>query len=380
MLPGVIDCHAHFFPPCAGASGFADIALHRLHQQRAMHMHGNQPYRRLSDNAVVTERMLWDADDPSPAGIKNVAFSAGRFGRFQWRKDGESYYVQFLPPWMEDLSMSAEKLVALMDYAGIATAVLQNDHIYGNLAEDFAEAAARYPGRFVGLAQIEEAFAYEDTEIERLRDQITRLKMSGLYFTTTGLFRSGYKPLHSDRIYDPFWAEVERLNIPVSWVQSARSPVGTYEDELKHLETIIERFPKIHHVLVHGIPTSLYADENGKLTFPSIVKSHMTDAPVTAELLYPIAVGGKMKYPYTKVHTHIQQLIDTFGPGRFMWGSDSPNVERYCTYAQSLSYFTDNFEHLPASDLRAILRENALRVYPGLASLPDRSHPVRQVT
>jgi predicted TIM-barrel fold metal-dependent hydrolase len=96
----------------------------------------------------------------------------------------------------------------------------------------------------------------------------------------------------------------------------------------------------------------------------------MTDAPVTAELLYPIAVGGKLKYPYTKVHTHIQQLLDMFGPRRFMWGSDSPNVERYCTYAQSLSYFTDHFGHLPAADLRAILRDNALRVYPGLAALP----------
>jgi predicted TIM-barrel fold metal-dependent hydrolase len=367
MVPGVIDCHAHIFPPAAGAAGFPNVELHRLHQQRAMHMHGNQPYRRLSDNAIVTERMLWDADDPSPAGMKDVSFSAGRFGRYQWQKDAESYYVQFLPPWMEDLSMSVEKLIALMDYAGIAAAVLQNDHIYGNLAEDFADAAAHYPGRFVGLAQIEEAFAYQDAEIERLQDQIRRLKMTGLYFTTTGLFRSGYKPLHSDKIYDPFWAEVERLNIPVSWVQSARSPVGTYEDELKHLEVIIGKFPKIHHVLVHGLPTSLYTDDSGKLTFPSIIRSLMTDAPVTAELLYPIAVGGKLKYPYSKVHTHIQQLIDTFGPRRFMWGSDSPNVERYCTYAQSLSYFNDHFGHLPAADLRAILRDNALSVYPALA-------------
>jgi predicted TIM-barrel fold metal-dependent hydrolase len=372
MIPGVIDCHAHIFPPAGGASGFATVDLHRLHQQRAMHMHGNQPYRRLSDNAIVTERMLWDANDPSPGGAKDVSFSAGRFGRFKWKKGGESYYVQFLPPWMEDLSMSANELVALMDHAGIATAILQNDHIYGNLGEYFAEAAVQYPHRFFGLAQIEEAFAYEDMEMERLNDQISRLKMTGLYFTTTGLFRGGYKPMHSDKIYDPFWAEVERLNIPISWVQSARSPVGTYDDELRHLEVIIEKFPKIHHVLVHGIPTSLYADEKGKLTFPSIVKSLMTDAPVTAELLYPIAVGGKLEYPYSKVHTHIQQLVDTFGASRFMWGSDSPNVERYCTYAQSLSYFTSHFGHLSEEDLRAILRDNALRVYPGLACLRDK--------
>jgi predicted TIM-barrel fold metal-dependent hydrolase len=360
---GVVDCHAHIFPPAGGASGFASVELHRLHQQRAMHMHGNQPYRRLRDNAVVTERVLWDANDPSPTGAKDVSFSAGKFGRFQWEKDGESYYVQFLPPWMEDLSMTADRLVAMMDHAGIAIAVLQNDHIYGNLSEYFAEAVSRYPRRFIGLAQVEEAFAYRDAEILRLHDQVGRLRMRGLYFTTTGLFRSGYKPMHSDKAYDPFWAEVEKLNIPVSWVQSAKSPVGTYEDELKHLERIIGKFPGIRHVLVHGLPTSLYADERGKLMFPAIIKTLMKDAPVMAELLYPIAIGGKVRYPFSKSHTHIRQLIDTFGADRFMWGSDGPNVERYCTYEQSLSYFTDYFGNRSATDLSGILRDNVLRLY-----------------
>ena len=80
MVSGVVDCHAHIFPPAAGASGFSDVESHRIHQQRAMHMHGNQPYRRHRDNAIVTDRMLWDAEDSSPAGAKDVSFSAGRFG------------------------------------------------------------------------------------------------------------------------------------------------------------------------------------------------------------------------------------------------------------------------------------------------------------
>jgi hypothetical protein len=65
---GIIDCHAHIFPPLAGACGFPDAATHLLHQQRAMHEHGNQPYRRLRDDAVVTERALWASDDASVAG------------------------------------------------------------------------------------------------------------------------------------------------------------------------------------------------------------------------------------------------------------------------------------------------------------------------
>jgi predicted TIM-barrel fold metal-dependent hydrolase len=93
----------------------------------------------------------------------------------------------------------------------------------------------------------------------------------------------------------------------------------------------------------------------------------MTEAPVTAELLYPIAVGGKMEYPYTRIHTHIRQILDAFGPARFMWGSDAPNVERYCTYAQSLTYFTNHFGDLPVEDIRAILHDNAVKVYSGLA-------------
>ena len=52
----IVDCHLHIFPPLAGASGFPTAEAHLTHQQRAMHVHGNQPYRRLRDHAVVTER------------------------------------------------------------------------------------------------------------------------------------------------------------------------------------------------------------------------------------------------------------------------------------------------------------------------------------
>lgn len=363
---GIVDCHAHIFPPAAGAAGFPDAATHLLHQQRAMHMHGNQPYRRQSDSSIMTDRPLWDAGDPSPAGRKNVDFRVGRFGRYEWGRGEDAGYVQFLPPWMDDLSMTPERLVAMMDYAGIQTAVLQNDHIYGNLAEAFAEAARTYPGRFVGLAQVEEAFAYSDRELERLQDQIGRLAMTGVYFTTTGMFRSGYRPMHSDRAYDLFWAAVEASGLPVCWVQSAKSPVGTYEDEMRHLLAIIERFPGIHHVLVHGIPTSLYADDRERLTLPGVIETLLTDAPVSSEILYPIAWGGRQEYPYPKAHTHIRQLVEKFGAERFIWGSDAPNVDRYCTLAQSLTYFTRYSDYLTDAQRRAILSDNARAIFPAL--------------
>jgi len=361
-MDGIFDIHCHIFPALAGACGFQDAATHLLHQQRAMHVHGNQPYRRERDHAVVAERALWDPDDPSPAGRRtDVAFRVDGHGRFRWMTGGEPTYVQFLPPGMVDLSISAETLVTGMDYAGIATGLLQNDHIYGNLAEDFAAAAAHHPGRFVGTAQVEEAFAFRDEEIARLHDQVTRLGMKALYFTTTGLFRSGYRPLHDDRAYDPFWAEVQALGLPVFWVQSARGPVGSYEDEMRCMARIMERFPKLTHNLVHGVPTALYADERDRLKPPAILDELLRDGRVFAELLYPIGWGGRMDFPYPRAGVQFRQLLDAYGNARFMWGSDMPNVERYCTFRQSLTYALDHFDFLGEADRRAIFRDNARR-------------------
>ena len=60
-------------------------------------------------------------------------------------------------------------------------------------------------------------------------------------------------------------------------------------------------------------------------------------------------------------------MLDRFGAGRFLWGSDAPNVDRYCTYAQSLTYFTRYSDYLSAADRRAILRDNAVALIPALA-------------
>ena len=360
----IVDGHCHIFPPLAGACGFPDAATHLLYQQRAMHMHGNQPYRRKRDHARVAERVLWSAEDPSPSGrAADVGFRVGRCGRFEWDMAGEATYVQFLPPHMADLSAPAEVIVASMDYAGIATSILQNDHIYGNLAEDFAAAGVAYPGRFIGLAQVDEANAYKDEQLMILRDQVERLSMAGLYFTTAGLSPSGYNPLHDEPAYDPLWREAARLDLPVFWVQFGASPVGSYEDEMRCLERIVERHPTLRHVVVHGLPTAMYADENDRVSLPDVIVRLMRTGQVYPELLYPISWGGRHDYPYAKASVQFRQLYDAFGPDRFIWGSDMPNVERFCTYRQSLIYAFDHFDFLTDDDRRRIFRENALSIF-----------------
>ena len=187
--------------------------------------------------------------------------------------------------------------------------------------------------------------------------------MAGLYFTTAGLSLSGYRPLHDDPTYDPLWREAARLDLPVFWVQFGASPVGTYEDEMLCLERIAERHPSLRHVIVHGVPTALYADADDRVALPDVITRLVRSGRVFAELLYPISWGGRHDYPYSKSAAHFRQLYDAFGPDRFIWGSDMPNVERFCTYRQSLTYAFDHFTFLTADDKRLIFRENALKLF-----------------
>jgi predicted TIM-barrel fold metal-dependent hydrolase len=153
------------------------------------------------------------------------------------------------------------------------------------------------------------------------------------------------------------------MDLPVFWVHSAKSPIGTYEDEMRHLAHVVERFPRLRHVLVHGVPTSIYCDEADRVTLPHALDRLLREAPVWSELLYPISWGGRHEYPYARAGVHFRQLYDRYGPARFLWGSDMPNVERYCTYRQTFTYVWNHFDFLTAADRRMIFRDTALGLF-----------------
>jgi predicted TIM-barrel fold metal-dependent hydrolase len=247
-----------------------------------------------------------------------------------------------------------EAMITQMDYAGIRTAVLQNDHIYGDLAEYFAAAIARYPDRFIGLANVDEAFAYTNEQLAVLHRSINELGMSGLYYTLSGFFRNGYGEYFSDEAFYPFWDAVAALQIPVFWVFLGDSPVGGFKEEMGLFRKWLERYPHIPSVLVHGLPTALFADAQDRIIIPDYMLEILRDYPVYSEVLYPIGWGGKSEYPYTRAQNHIRALYEQLGPDYLIWGSDMPNVERYCTYRQSLSYI-EHCDFLGPDDRRKIL-------------------------
>lgn len=358
--PLIVDAHAHVLPYLGGPAGFATTTERLLYAQRAMHTHGAQPARRARDHAVVTEPTLWDPNDPSSGGRRDVDFRAGRNGRFEWTVAGEDHYVQFMPPHLQTMEAPPEFMVAQMDYAGIDVAVLQNDHIYGSLNGYFADAVRAFPDRFVGLAQVEEPLAFQDDQIARLHDAVARLGMRGLYYTTSTFFTSGYRTYYDDRGFTPFWDAVRDLGLSVFFVFSASSPIGDFQEEMRRFRGWLERYPTVRTVLVHGLPDGRCLDGAGRLRLPDPLAGALADFPVHAEVLFPIKWGGRWDYPYPQARDLLRQYLDLFGAKRLVWGSDMPNVERYCTYRQSLTYVTSASDLLSPEELRDIIGANVL--------------------
>ena len=87
-------------------------------------------------------------------------------------------------------------------------------------------------------------------------------------------------------------------------------------------------------------------DDRDHVAWPPEVAALLDGGPVSTEVLYPIAWGGRMPYPYARAQAHFRQTYERFGPRKLLWGSDMPNVGRYCTYRQALGYLWDHADFL----------------------------------
>lgn len=351
----IIDSHAHIFPYLGGRSGYGSVGEHLIVCQRAMHEHLAQPVRRAKDNLTIREETLWDPTDPSLKGRYDINFRVGKFGRFEWTKDGVDYYIQYLPPSLQNMTAPPDLLTTTMDYAGVDKAVLQCGGVYGQLNYYYAMVLDEYPelsNSFIPLAQIKEKEAHKEEQIDRLQNAIRNLGLKGLWFAADETsFETNYKP---------FWDEVRSLGIPVFLAFYPEKKV--WLSLLKSLEKWVEDYPNIPCVLPQAFPLST-TKKDDEIEIPDFAKDLIKKGNIYLELAYPISRGRVEDYPYPISQKAIKKLYDTFGPQRLVWGSDFPMVERYCTYSQSLNYLKDYCDFIPQEDMELILGRNIQAIF-----------------
>jgi predicted TIM-barrel fold metal-dependent hydrolase len=349
----LVDSHVHVFPDLGQANGYETVREHMTFAQSLM-FHRSVG-RRLSDNSLVVGREWHQGETPD-----DLNFRGGDYGKFLWTVDGVDYARYYLPPTARQLDSPPEQIIAQMDYLGVNKGVIQGGHTYGRLNEYLGGVVKQYPERLYALASIREWMADDPAVIAELRSAIEVQGLHGLFFDTAGIHREGRTEMSDDPVFDGFWGVVRELGIPVFWnITSASSDSGAWMEQHAAFGRWLKRHPDVACVYTHGIPLYRFWS-GGKLSIPDEIWDALRAPNVHTEILIPILMGGLWDYPYTEVTALIREYHNRLGAEKLLWGSDMPNVERHCTYTQSLEYLTRYCDFLPQSALDRICGENVL--------------------
>lgn len=359
----IIDGHAHAFPSLHDHAGYDTPEEH----MKAAQVHvvaPSQPVIETATGRVVTEQTLSDGKGMGWSNMIDVNFRYGPFGKMEWTRDGKDYHLQMFAPNFPE-SLAPEKMLALMDYAGVEKAMLHNAHMYGMLNDYYGEVVAKYPHRFAASAQIHEADCDKPEQIAELTRAVEVLGLTALHFQIEGFFRYDFRDKFDDTKFDPFWEEVKRLGIPVLWnIRPLGAPrERNYVEQVARLGKWARRWKDIPSVFTHGVHVGLLMDKGGRVVIPQEFWDTLAAPNITLELLFPVMQGNRWEYPFPEAQSLIRDFHKKLGASKLVWGSDYPTSERAATYVQSLDYIRKHCDFLSASDKDRILCGTAAEIY-----------------
>jgi predicted TIM-barrel fold metal-dependent hydrolase len=354
----IIDCHAHVFQHWAGACGHGSSEVHRRYMQKVQTRTVARIIR-ARDGKVVSGEGLFTPGRNGWSGLKDVEFRVGNYGRFDFTIDSEDYHSQYMPVAMQEIVAPPELMLAQMQYAGVDRCVLQAGGGYGAMNDYNAFAQNQYPDKFFALLNVDEPRAYTDAGLREFDRAVNTLGLKGVYFGLESYARYDFDITFDDARMDAFWSKVDAAGLPVFFEISA---IPDYDRasaiaNVLRLKRVMDRWRNTRFVLVMGPPVAHFAP-NGQWDFSPEVLAAYRHPNLLIEIMFPITWGGVWDYPYPEAQSLIRQMRDLFGVDRLVWGSDMPNVERFCTYTQCVDYVRRYCTFLTASEKDAILGGN----------------------
>ncbi len=354
----IIDSHAHVFQNWAGACGHPSREIHRKFMQKTQTRPAAKVFR-ARDGKEVTGPLLFRQGDNSWAGLAEVAFRVGRYGQLDFTIDGTDYYVQYMPVGMQEIVAPPELMLAQMTYARVDHCILQAGGGYGAMNDYNAFAQRQYSAKFTALLNIEEPRAHTEPVLKELERAYGTLDLRGVYYGLDTFARYNFDLAFNDRCFDIFWSTIDGWRLPVF----LEAPVIPNYDKASHIANmarlldLMTRFKNIQWVLVMGPPVGHFA-VSGRWEFPDDVLATYRHDNLWLEIMFPITWGGVWDYPYPEARALIKDMRDRFGASKLIWGSDMPNVERFCTYTQSVDYVRRYCPFLSADEKDRILGNN----------------------
>jgi predicted TIM-barrel fold metal-dependent hydrolase len=227
-----------------------------------------------------------------------------------------------------------ERLVPMMDEAGVDRAVIVPPSWPGDRNDYAIEAVKRYPNRFRIMGRVP---LQDPKSAELLPKWKEQPGMVGVRLT----FNNDQTiPWLSDGTADWFWPAAEKAGLPVMCFTPGISA---------KLAPIAEKHPRLPLILDHMGVSAVLLKEN-KLDDALAQTVALAKYPNVSVKLSASPGISREPYPFRDVAGHIKRVFDAYGPQRSYWGTDLTNSYAKASYRQRVSHFTEELSFLSDSD------------------------------
>lgn len=258
---------------------------------------------------------------------------------------------ELTPPGRE---ATVEQFVAEMDRAGVDRAVLVP---LSHHDEYLRYSLDRFPGRFAAIGA-------QGPGVPDAAEYVRRREAVGLQGVRLfGLGDPGETDPEALAAF-PLLAELARSGDKL-WFYGGRG-------QMELLERVLEALPDLTVVLNHlGYwPATLSMDEHGRPRFDEPypaeglqLVTHLARFPRVFVLLAGLYAFAQGPWPYDDLRPVTSALLDAYGPGRLLLGSDSPWIREVPGYAETLATVDAHFAGLDEAGRARIRGGNALDLF-----------------
>jgi predicted TIM-barrel fold metal-dependent hydrolase len=226
-----------------------------------------------------------------------------------------------------------EKLVPMMDEAGVNRVVVVPPGWPGDRNDYGLEAAKRYPDRFAVMGRIPLQNPQSAALLPKWKEQPGML---GVRLTFLGAAANWL----SDGTADWFWPAAEKAGLPVMAFAPGRAPA---------FGAIAERHPQLNLILDHMTVTAAMVKDN---TITAGIDQSIALAKYPNVSIKVSASPGLSNepYPFRDVAVHVRRVIEAYGPRRAFWGTDLTNSFAKASYRQRVTQFTETLDFLSEED------------------------------
>jgi predicted TIM-barrel fold metal-dependent hydrolase len=228
-----------------------------------------------------------------------------------------------------------EKLVPLMNEAGVDRAVIVPPSWPGDRNDYGLEAAKRYPGRFAVMGRIPLKNPQSTALLPKWKEQPGML---GVRVT----FLGGDAVWLTDGTADWFWPAAEKAGLPVMFLTTGMLPL---------FAPIAERHSGLPLIVDHmGLSAEVWKDKRAQI--PTVIDQAVALAKYpNVSIKMSAAPNASLEpYPFRDMTVHLRRVFDAYGPQRCYWGTDMTNSLAKASYRQRITHFTEELNFLSEDD------------------------------